>query len=120
MPKTHLSKLYVDMLVTKCVGGDSHQEATVLLGFLKVFCSCPRRTHLSKLQDHVALVVVRDELEVLDRRLRDTAVEVQAVRVELSNRVGEEKGRSDGAVEVQAVRVEVSTGWAGAEKGPDW
>ena len=43
----------------------------------------PRFTHLAKLQYHVVCVVVRDKLEVLHRRLSDTAVEVQAVCVEL-------------------------------------
>lgn len=40
-------------------------------------------SHLAKLQDHVALIVICHKLEVLDTRLSHTAVEVQAVRVQL-------------------------------------
>ncbi len=43
---------------------------------------------LAELQHHVLAVVVRDELEVLDRRLSDAAVEVETVGIELRCRVG--------------------------------
>jgi hypothetical protein len=40
-------------------------------------------SHLAELQDDVLHVVLSDKLEVFDRRVGDTAVEVEAVRAKL-------------------------------------
>ena len=41
------------------------------------------RSYLAKLQDDVVFVLIGDELEVLDGGVRDTAVEVEAMRLHL-------------------------------------